>query len=291
MYGRGLHPFTLITQMTSSLSPQRGALAYVGVAFAALLAALISVLNASTAIPGAAAYVNGVPIPQAEYSRAVNAMQAGLERPLTKGDKARALERLIDEELIVQEAVKLGLPSTDRLVRKNLVQGMLRSVTSLETGSDNSEAALRQFFNDNQGLFSTPKVLSLYAAKVTNGADAEAFLKALEAGQSFENAIKAGHLDLDILPQNIPLGKVSGLLGGAAAQMAAQMKVGDIAGPVTSNGSDVFMWLISMSGGSVEFDDAKGSISAELLRRQEEAALEDYLSRLRVRARIRRDAE
>ena len=94
--------------------------AYVAAAFIALGLALYSVLGVAWPERGAVAYVNGKPIPQAEYNRAVKAMQAGIERALNDEDRAKAMRLLVDEELIVQDAERLGLGRQDRLVRRTL---------------------------------------------------------------------------------------------------------------------------------------------------------------------------
>ena len=103
---------------------KRTTIAFALAAFVGLGAALFSALGLSFEArdSAAVAYVNGAPIPQAEYIRALDAMQASLDRTLTEADKARALQILIDEELIIQEALRLDLASDDRLVRKNLTR-------------------------------------------------------------------------------------------------------------------------------------------------------------------------
>lgn len=238
----------------------------------------------------AVAHVNGVPIPQTEFARAINAMQAGLDRPLTEADKSKALNLLIDEELIVQEAIGLGLAGSDRLVRKNLVQAMIRSATSLDTSTEISDDQLESFFAENVNLFASPDHYTVKAAWSGPG-DAfdhkAVFVKAMDANESFTDAAKLAQLQIIDLPLQIPIGKVSDLLGGEAAKLVSEMKNGDIAGPVSSTGRELYIWLVQRSDGAVAFDDVKETVRAEWKRRQEEAALSKYVTGLRNKARIK----
>lgn len=264
------------------------ALAYVFVTFLALGAALYVALGVDPRLSnGAAAYVNGNPIPSSEYARAIKAMQAGLERPLTEADHERAMERLIDEELIVQEAIKLGLPSSDRLVRRNLVQGMMRSVTSLET-SEITEADLREFFEENRNMFAAPRLVTIEVVTSQSSKASTAFVTRVQSGESFTAAAKAVGLTSKSVPEKLPLGKVSSHLGGPAVEMVSRMKPGDIAGPAQMGASEIFIWMTESYGGEASFDDTKEAIKAELQRRKDEVALDAYIARLRRQARIKK---
>lgn len=266
-------------------------LIYVIVACVALIAALYSVLGVKWPERGAVAYVNGEPIPQAEYNRAIKAMQAGIERPLTVEDRTKAMRLLIDEELIVQDAERLGLATQDRLVRKNLVQAMIRSATSLEDSSEIEVVEARAFFDAHGNLFAIPESYFLFEARPKDGASPKAFLRALEEGAAFETAAqRAEYAVNEIASKPLPIGKVSGLLGGEVAGLVPQMTVGDIAGPVMSGGDAIFLWLVKKTGGPVAFEDAREAVETELRRRKDEAALEAYINRLRARARIKTKA-
>ncbi len=236
----------------------------------------------------AAARVNDTPIPLAEYVRALDAMQAGLERPLTEQDKSRALARLIDEELIVQEALRLNLASDDRLVRKNLVQALINSVVLLETGQDVPEQALREFYEEERALFARPITLTVHAFRVNDRANIIVFTDALSEGVAFSEAgRRAGFQPVEI-PARMPAGKLGEALGGKARDTVLAMTPGDIAGPIQSTGGELFIWLLDRDGGEQSFAQTRDSVLAEWRRRQEEMALDRYLERLRRQARIRR---
>lgn len=264
------------------------------VAFLALLAALVVALDFN--LPGhlannphAIARVNGTTIPMAEYVRAIDAMQAGLERPLTQQDKSRAVSILINEELIVQEALRLNLASDDRLVRKNLIQALIGSVTA-EVPQDTPEQTLRDYFANEKSYFAQPVHVSVKALRTTPRSDVNAFTSALENGATFAHAGKVAALAEVQVAAQIPLAKLGEALGGAARDAVLAMAPGDIAGPVESTDGDVYIWLLSRDGAEPSFAEVRDSVAAQWLKRQEEIALERYLERLRKRARIERYA-
>ncbi len=256
----------------------------------ALTAAIVWTLNIQgfEAREGAVvAIVNDNPIPQAEYVRALDAMQAGLARPLGEDDKARALNILIDEELMVQHALRLDLAHDDRLIRKNLVQVLMTSAVS-QYGAEPTEEQLRDFFEAEPVLFARPRQVSLSVARMPSSGKPTVFIKALEDGLSFDAARKKADFErIDIAPE-IPLGKVGDLLGGGVRDAIIPMRAGDIIGPVSSSNGQLFIWMTSSRGGPRPYPEAREGVMAEWRRRQDEAALEKYIKRLRKGARIKR---
>lgn len=235
----------------------------------------------------AIARVNDTPIPMAEYVRALDAMQAGLERPLTEQDKLRALTILVNEELIVQEALRLNLASDDRLVRKNLIQALINSVILLESGQDVSEQTLRAFYEEEKALFSRPITFTVDALRVIDKNNVDVFTDALSNGVAFSEAGRRAEFQGVETPAGIPAGKLGEALGGNARDAILAMSPGDIAGPIESTGGDLFIWLLKRDGGERPFSQVRDSVIAEWRRRQEEIALDRYLERLRKQARIK----
>lgn len=236
----------------------------------------------------AVARVNETPIPVAEYVRALNAMQAGLNRPLTEQDKSRALTKLIDEELIVQEALRLNLASDDRLARKNLIQALINSVILLESGKDAPDQTLRAFYEQEKPLFSRPVILTVDAFRVTEESNVGVFSEALSDGAAFAEAGRRAGFQAVEIPAGIPAGKLGETLGGNARDTILTMTPGDIAGPIESTGGKLFVWLLDRSGGEQPFAQVRDGVIVEWRRRQEEKALERYLDRLRKQARIKK---
>ena len=274
--------------MRNSFSVKPSAL-FVCAAFIGLGAALYSALGMDDIRrknQSGVAYVNGEAIPPSEYERALSAMQAGLERPLSANDKDRALQILIDEELIVQEAIRLGLPQSDRLVRKNLVEAMIRAPGTLSSSTPPSDTELQIFFEENIGMFSDARIVTVEAVRADNDASATTFADALQSGASFEAARITAQLERVPMPAAIPIAKTGDYLGGDARDAITSMQAGDIAGPIVTENGSLFLWLTKDAGGPRSFEAAKDDVRRELQRRQDEAAFTDYVSRLRKNARI-----
>ena len=164
---------------------------------------------------------------------------------------------------------------------------MIRSATSLEGSSEVGEGEAKAFFEGNINLFATPKRLSLQIAKMENGNTGDVFRAALDEGLSFQDAAERAGYAYHTLPAELPIGKVSDLIGGNAAELVDKMKEGDIAGPIISSGGEMFIWVTNLEGGLISFEDARELVETELRRRKDEAALEAYIKRLRSRARIK----
>ena len=101
----------------------------------------------------AVAVVNGAPIRTEDYRRAL-AMLAGDKRnPLTEADRVHVLDRLIEEELLVQAAVSEGLVAHDRAVRQAITRAMLAAIVTDSASARPSREELRAFHADNAALF------------------------------------------------------------------------------------------------------------------------------------------
>ena len=92
------------------------------------------------------AVIGVVPIGADELERAVDALASDRRGAITEADRERVLERLIDEELLVQAAVEAGLPENDGVVRRSLTEAM---VAAIEAQSDDRsiDAALQNYLD------------------------------------------------------------------------------------------------------------------------------------------------
>ena len=255
---------------------------------AGLLLALISALGLKTGFLDTqdwVAKVNGIDIPASEYNRALLAMQDGLKRGLTEEDRRKALQVLVDEELLLQEAEALGLTRSDTVVRKNLIQAMMKASTSF-TETEPGEQQLQGFYAENRALFSGPAILSVASVRSPSPTVASEFVQALKKGEAFlQAANRLGMENLDI-PEKIPSAKLADYVGGDLAQTLAQLSADDIAGPLVQDGDYSFFWIRQKSGGTQPFASVRNSVKAEWQRRKNEEAFEAFLDGLRRSARI-----
>ncbi len=195
---------------------KRADLGFALAGFVGLAAALYGAIGAPRLewAGDAAAIVNGVPIPREALARAVLALDADSRNPVTPEREAAVLERLIEEELLVQHGVELGLAETDFAARRALVQ----SVLSLGDGAsapaqEPSEAELRRFYRDNAGFFAPAPRFAASIVFVREGAGRADKLAAARAALA-SGASARGLGDAMIIP--LPAGALDAI-GMAAA--------------------------------------------------------------------------
>ena len=80
--------------------------------------------------PGVAALVDGRPIRAEEAARAVEMLAGDRREPLSRAERERVLERLIDEELLVDSALARGFLASERSVRDAVTLAMVESVVA-----------------------------------------------------------------------------------------------------------------------------------------------------------------
>src|SRR5205823_1584452 len=85
------------------------------------------------------------------WLRAVAAVASERRAPLTDADQRHVLDRLIDEELLVQHGMALGLPEQDARLRSTLVSEVMLTASTGATAMD--EDALRRFYAANRDFF------------------------------------------------------------------------------------------------------------------------------------------
>src|SRR5205085_9008771 len=118
--------------------------------------------------------------------RALDALVTDRRTPLAEADQRRVLDRLIDEELLVQRGLDLGLVRRDRRVRSDIVASVVESVVAEATTRQPSDAEVQQFFAEHRDSFLRPGRVRLRQILVRVSAavnDATAYARAAEAAR------------------------------------------------------------------------------------------------------------
>jgi hypothetical protein len=247
--------------------------------------------------PGRAAVatVGGVEISRADYERALGALAADKRSPLTDTDARRALERLVDEELLVQRALELGLGSSDLAVRKALVDAMVQFAAAEAAGRQPDEAELREFYAGRPEIARTAPQLRVRAVNFPSREPerVEAMRAALRAGLGFDAAAASAAAQPLIVPDALlPAAKLADYAGPAVRDAALALDPGEVAGPIDVAGVPTFVFLLDERPGvTPPFEAVRDLVAEEWRRRQAEAALEHYLEGLRRTAKIRYAAD
>lgn len=238
----------------------------------------------------AIATVEGVAIARADYERALASLAADKRSPLTTGDARRALDRLVDEELLVQRGIDLGLGESDLAVRKSLVEAMVQFAVAESAGREPSEEELRRFYAERPELVQrAPELRVRVVSFPSRDASAVASMRAgLRAGQGFDAAAAASGAEAVVVPDTLlPAAKIADYAGPAVRDAAMTLAPGEVAGPLDAGGVPTFVTLLERRARAAPtFDSVREVVAAEWQRRQAESALDRYLADLRRKATI-----
>src|SRR6266446_3398750 len=122
-----------------------GALSGIAVAASGLLR---NGLDNRSALPsGAVARINGQIIRVADYERVVAGLADDRRDGIDDAQRRRVLDRLIDEELLIQRGLELGFARQDRKVRADLTAAVIASVLTEHEDLQPADAELQAFYD------------------------------------------------------------------------------------------------------------------------------------------------
>ena len=244
------------------------------------------------------ARVNGEPLRLAQYERALAALASDRREPLGPEERQHVLERLVEEELLVQRGLELGLARHDRRVRGDLVSAVIQSVVAQTEGYEPDREELERFYAENADYFArTPRlaVRQLLVRGPPRRAAGEARARVdeavarLRAGEGLD-AVQATLGDEAIAPlpsDPLPYPKLREYLGPTAAGIAAALEPGGVSDPVAAGSGWRVVVLVARDDGFVPpLEAVEDEVRAELRRRAGDEALRAYLAELRDRAEL-----
>ncbi len=242
---------------------------------------------------GAVALVNGSVVTAADYQRSVDAIAKDRRDGGSPALRRRALNRLIDEELLAQRGVELGLPTRDQRVRSTLTAAVIdlivaRAEQSYEIPDDQ---ALRAFYDEHAYYFRAADqvdIEQLYFAGTDAGTRASQATTRARAGASQAELVsRSDPPPLPVPAGAIPAAKLRDYLGPSATRVALALKPGAVSNPVrAAHGFYVLRLVARIHGATRPFDAVRAQVVAEHRRRSSDAALERFLRLRRSRSRI-----
>ena len=233
-----------------------------------IAAAGLVVGDSQTALPPqAVARVNQQLILRDAWLRAVAAVASERRTALTDEDQRRILDRLIDEELLVQHGIALGLVERDPRLRSALVSEVMLAA-STAASADPTEAAMQRFYADNVDFFTPTARLRVAVWRVEADGQRKAFQPPLP----------------DVL---LPPAKLQSYLGPVLTAQAMSQRSGEPLETVDSVGRRVLLEVLEKHAAEAPpFEQIKAQVQAEARRRADEAAVRALLADLRAGNRI-----
>ena len=260
-----------------------------------LLGMLVSVLTPSwngAGDTGVVAVVNGADITREKYLSYLQALSADKKDPIGAEDSRYVLQRIIEEELLVQRGVEVGLLESDKRTRAALVNGMISMTTTAAEAKAPDEDELDAFFRANIDYF-TPTARLRAAQLVVKGEDSHSralsAYRRLVAGDDFQavNREFGSAVALTVPNSLLPPAKLREYLGPTMTRMLTEQPAGFVSEPQSMDGGYRIVQLLDKEVGKPPaLAQVREQVEAEYVRRSGDRALREYLEWLKDRADI-----
>ena len=263
-----------------------------------LLLAAFGILRPGTegpdALPAdAVARVNDVLIRRPDYERLLAGLETDARSPLDESARRQVVDRMIDEELLVQRALELGLARSDRRVRADLTSNLIASVVSDAEDREPREGELREYHAANQEFFTNSarlRVQQIFFRVPTAGDEAAVLARAtaarseIAAGHPFESVREQqGDREIWELPDVLlPAMKLREYIGPTLLGNVLELEVGAVSQPLRSSSGIHLLRLVEREDPRAPaFEEIEAQVRGEWRRRLGDQALRDYLDALR----------
>jgi len=230
----------------------------------------------------AIASVNDTLISRDLFERALTRM--GLERGETD-DHAWLLQNLIDDELLVQRGIELGMTQSDNAVRQSIINSLIASITAEADAANPTDDELTQYLTEHGERFSFTASIAVDAWQSDDESAAQAFVAVLRSTGSATPDDK-----VRMLP-DLPSGKLSPAIlasytGPGIAGAAAEMPAGSSA-VFARRGRWLIIRVIEKERLAItNLDEIRNAVLVDYRRNLADEKLANYLQGLRQKAAV-----
>ena len=245
--------------------------------------------NYSSLPDNVAAVVNDKIIPSERYQTVIQLIKNDKRDDLTDIDRKMALERIIEEELLVQYAYQNGFLEADDLLRKSIVRSVVDSIAEQSISVIPNEKTLRDFYQDNLPLFTIEEQFRIVILSSQNGSD-------INAGKiiwqdSYDIPLLMNEIGsikkLEISSDFISKYRLGTLIGPLLRDVVLSLKLGETSEPLETIYGYSIVTLIDKKDRVVpDFKEINEIVLQEYKRRQRETILNDLLSDLKRQSDI-----
>ena len=245
--------------------------------------------NYSSLPDNVAAVVNDKIIPSERYQTVIQLIKNDKRDDLTDIDRKMALERIIEEELLVQYAYQNGFLEADDLLRKSIVRSVVDSIAEQSISVIPNEKTLRDFYQDNLSLFTIDEQFRIVILSSQNGSD-------INAGKiiwqdSYDIPLLMNEIGsikkLEISSDFISKYRLGTLIGPLLRDVVLSLKLGETSEPLETIYGYSIVTLIDKKGRVIpDFKEINEIVLQEYKRQQRETILNDLLSDLKRQSDI-----
>lgn len=255
-------------------------------ALAGLLAAGYGILrqadSAGDLPTNAVARINDQVITRDNYDRALARLGTS---DVSEDQNAWILQRLVEDELLVQRGIELGMAQSDLTVRNAMIDSLIASVTAEADAASPSDAELQRYLAENADRFSYTSSLSVAAWQTDDESVAQAFVTALRDYGVAATSDVIGAIP-DLPPGLVPLEILRDYLGPGISAAAAEMPEGSSAVFARRGRWLVVQVLEKRSATVTDLSSVRNRILLDYRRNLANQTLEAYVNDLRRRAAV-----
>jgi len=233
----------------------------------------------------AVARVNDALISRDNYARVLARYATEAREPAAAETRGWLLERLIDEELLVQRGLDLGMAQSDGEVRNAIANSLIASVTAEADAASPSDEELEQYLADHTDRFSFIAKVAVEGWQTDDEAVAQEFISGLrDNGEPV--VIDAISTIPDLPAALMPIEILRDYLGPGIAAATAEMPVGSSA-IFARRGRWIVVRVTKKESAVVtDLNSIRNRVIIDYRRNLADETLQQYLDDLRDKAKV-----
>jgi hypothetical protein len=200
------------------------------------------------------------------------------------------IQRLIDDELILQRAESLGVLEADPGIRKLLARSTINKINTESQSLVISESQLRDFYDNHQAVFQTPARFAVQAARFLTAEEAMTARSQILAGSRLSETVSSadGAVLMKMPRSLLPTHMLRRYLGTGLTDAILQLDQERLSPPIAQDGGLYLLHLLKQQPSQViPFQQAQSDIITEFRSRHRQRALSEALALYEERADIR----
>ena len=205
-----------------------------------------------------------------------------IDVPVQDRDK-QLLQRLIDDELILQRAEELGILRADPGIRKLLARSAINTIVRESQALLIKEPQLIAFYNNHQAVFQKPQRITLQAAQFDDLEMANISRNAVLLGDSLKKTVSlVGGKILPIPVSPLPKHMLIRYLGISLTDLALGLSATQISQPIVQGDNIYLLQVIENQPATLmPFEQVRETVMTELISRQRRDSLATTLEELK----------
>ena len=223
-------------------------------------------------------------ISKEKYEMYLESIAQSRKTGLIDSDPDNILERMIDEELLIQRGIDLGMIENDSEIRSMIIQKMISSIISETNDLRISRQDLEGFYSANKDLFTPSPKLQLLKLSFDGS-------KQIAGEQARDLLIQGNLAGAKLLAENevislpnvlLPAMKIREYIGPSLTQKALSLEEGEVSELIDLDGRlHLLVPLQKIISSAPKFEDVYQQVESEFIRFKGEELLDEYLDDLR----------